>query len=167
MKEDIDKLGTEKEPTKYTKSFGILDTNDTTSIIKSILKNLGLTDVFKPNEVKGFISKQKNEGREYKLAAKYAGSAYDESLRKVYEDYQKELEKSNSLDFDDLLMLPYLLFKKHPEILEKRQKKFDFIMVDEAQDTNWIQFELMKMLSGDGGNITLIGDDYQSIYGRR
>ncbi len=88
-------------------------------------------------------------------------------MYKVYEQYQKELEKSNSLDFDDLLLLPYMLFKKDKEILKKRQNKFTYILVDEAQDTNRIQFELMRMLSGPEGNITLIGDDFQSIYGRR
>jgi len=89
---------------------------------------------------------------------------YDQTMYKVYEHYQKELEKSNSLDFDDLLLLPYLLFKKSKETLTKRQNKFDYILVDEAQDTNWIQFELIKMLSGNEGNVTLIGDDFQSIY---
>jgi superfamily I DNA/RNA helicase len=74
----------------------------------------------------------------------------------VYLKYQEELELSNSLDFDDLLLLPFLLFKKHPEVLEKWQKQFSYILVDEAQDTNWIQFELMRMLSGESNNITLI-----------
>jgi DNA helicase-2/ATP-dependent DNA helicase PcrA len=68
-------------------------------------------------------------------------------MGRVYQEYEKELEKSNSLDFDDLLLLPYLLFKKDEKILKKRQNSFDYILVDEAQDTNWIQFELMRMLS--------------------
>jgi DNA helicase-2/ATP-dependent DNA helicase PcrA len=68
-------------------------------------------------------------------------------MGRVYQEYEKELEKSNSLDFDDLLLLPYLLFKKDEKILKKRQNAFDYILVDEAQDTNWIQFELMRMLS--------------------
>jgi DNA helicase-2/ATP-dependent DNA helicase PcrA len=67
-------------------------------------------------------------------------------MYKIYEEYQKELENSNSLDFDDLLLLPYLLFKKNPTILKKWNEHFDYILVDEAQDTNRIQFELMKML---------------------
>jgi superfamily I DNA/RNA helicase len=85
----------------------------------------------------------------------------------VYNEYQKALEQANALDFDDLLMLPYLLFKQQPDVLEKWQNTFRYIMVDEAQDTNWIQFELMKMLSIGHNNITFIGDDFQSIYGRR
>jgi len=69
-------------------------------------------------------------------------------MGQIYDEYQKALEKSNSLDFDDLLMLPYLLFKKSKETLIKRQNTFDFILVDEAQDTNRIQFELLKMMTG-------------------
>jgi DNA helicase-2/ATP-dependent DNA helicase PcrA len=68
-------------------------------------------------------------------------------MGRVYQEYEKELEKSNSLDFDDLLLLPYLLFKKDEKILKKRQNSFDYILVDEAQDTNSIQFDLMRMLS--------------------
>ncbi|MBU0625945.1 UvrD-helicase domain-containing protein [Patescibacteria group bacterium] len=88
-------------------------------------------------------------------------------MAKIYEEYQKDLENANSLDFDDLLLLPFLLFKKHPETLKKWQQKFDYILVDEAQDTNWIQFELIKMLSIENANVTMIGDDFQSIYGWR
>lgn len=73
---------------------------------------------------------------------------YEQNIGKIYTEYQKELEKSNMLDFDDLLLLPYMLFRKKPEVLKKWKNKFMYIMVDEAQDTNWIQFELMKMLSG-------------------
>lgn len=94
-------------------------------------------------------------------------SNYDNTIGKVYVEYQKALEEANVLDFDDLLLLPYMLFAKNPHILQKRQDQFHYIMVDEAQDTNRIQFELMKMLSAKHSNITLIGDDFQSIYGWR
>ena len=77
-----------------------------------------------------------------------ASSEYDQGMYKAYDLYQKSLEQSNSLDFDDLLLLPYLLFKHHNDVLQKRQEAFQYILVDEAQDTNRIQFELMKMLSG-------------------
>ena len=86
---------------------------------------------------------------------------------KLYAEYEKQKELSNTLDFDDLLLFPYLLFKKKPEVLEKWQNKFDYILVDEAQDTNGVQFDLMKLLSAKGTPITLIGDDFQSIYMRR
>jgi DNA helicase-2/ATP-dependent DNA helicase PcrA len=65
----------------------------------------------------------------------------------IYDKYEKDLIRSNMIDFDDLLMLPYQIMKRNEEVLERRQKKFDYILVDEAQDTNWIQFELMRLLS--------------------
>jgi len=131
------------------------------------LKKLNLQEVFKVPEARSFISTQKNNGLDPQSCMKNIKTDYDQSMYKVYEQYQKALESSNSLDFDDLLLLPYLIFKKDKEILKKRQNKFTYILVDEAQDTNWIQFELIKMLSGDEGNVTLIGDDFQSIYGWR
>ncbi len=131
------------------------------------MKKLNLQEVFKVPEARNFISTQKNNGLDPQSASKNIKTDYDQTMYKVYEQYQKELEKSNSLDFDDLLLLPYLLFKKDKETHTKWQNKFTCILVDEAQDTNRIQFELIKMLSGDTGNVTLIGDDFQSIYGRR
>ena len=112
LKEDIDKLWM-----KYTKDYTILDPNDTTSVVKEILKRLNLQDVFKPNEVKGVISKLKNDWMMPSDFLKWVNSNYDETMWKVYEEYQKTLETSNSLDFDDLLLLPYLLFRKEPAIL--------------------------------------------------
>lgn len=85
-------------------------------------------------------------------------------IAKIYEKYQSVLQQANSMDFDDLLLYPYILFSTKADILVKWQQQFKYILVDEAQDTNYIQFELMKMLSGQNGNITFIGDDFQSIY---
>jgi len=162
LKEDIEKLGM-----KYTKNFWIFDTYESQSVLKDVLKKLNLQEIFKVPEARNFISSQKNLWLDPQSASKNIKNDYDQTMYKVYEQYQKELEKSNSLDFDDLLLLPYMLFKKDKEILNKWQNKFTYILVDEAQDTNRIQFELMRMLSGPEGNITLIGDDFQSIYGRR
>lgn len=162
LKEDIEKLGM-----KYTKNFGIFDTNESQTLLKDVLKKLNLQETFKVAEAKNFISTQKNNGLDPQACIKTIKTDYDQSMYKVYEQYQKALEQANSLDFDDLLLLPYLIFKKDKETLQKRTNKFTYILVDEAQDTNRIQFELMKMLSGDEGNITLIGDDFQSIYGWR
>jgi superfamily I DNA/RNA helicase len=144
-----------------------LDTNETQTVIKDVLKRMNLQDVYKVNEVKGFISTQKNNGVEAKMYISNSKSDYDQHMGQIYEGYQKALEKANSLDFDDLLLLPYLLFKKSKETLTKRENKFSYILVDEAQDTNRIQFELMKIFTGNGANITMIGDDFQSIYGWR
>lgn len=85
----------------------------------------------------------------------------------IYEKYEKKLRDNNAMDFDDLLTYTYRMFKDYPDILAHWQKKFRYILVDEAQDTNWIQFELLKLLTASGANITFIGDDYQSIYRRR
>ena len=162
LKEDIDKL-----ESKYNKNFSIADTNESQTLIKDVLKRLNLQEIFKVNEVKWFISNQKNNWIDAKLFLKNINTDYDQSMWKVFEVYQKELEKSNILDFDDLLLLPYLLFRKNAEVLNKWKNKFDYILVDEAQDTNRIQFDLMRMLSSDWWNITMIWDDFQSIYGRR
>jgi DNA helicase-2/ATP-dependent DNA helicase PcrA len=162
LKEDIEALGM-----KYTKQFGIFDSGESKSVVREILKQMWLQEVFKEPEVKNFISKMKNEGMTPQEFIKRIQTDYDKSMAQIYVEYQKSLENSNMLDFDDLLLLPYVLFSKKSDVLEKRQNQFHYIMVDEAQDTNWIQFELMKMLSGKHANITLIGDDFQSIYGRR
>ncbi len=162
LKEDIENL-----EMKYNKNFSIIDADDSEKVIKDLLKKYNLDEVLKPKEVKWFISKSKNEWFDAKMYESKIESQYDQNMWKIYTEYQKELEISNMLDFDDLLLLPYLLFRKRPEILWKWQRKFLYIMVDEAQDTNRIQFELMKMMSGNDGNITMIWDDYQSIYGWR
>ena len=96
-------------------------------MLKDILKKLNLQEVFKVPEAKSFISKQKNNGFDPQSSSKDIKSDYDQTMYKVYEQYQKELENSNSLDFDDLLLLPYLLFKRNKEILTKWQNKFDYI----------------------------------------
>ena len=159
LKDDIELLWM-----KYNKNFWILDADDSSKVIRDIIKRLNVQDLFKPQEVKWFISTQKNNWRTSADFLLRAWSAQEQNMWKVYQEYEKELEKSNSLDFDDLLLLPFLLFKKDQKVLTKRQNSFDYILVDEAQDTNWIQFELMKMLSWSWANITLIWDDFQSIY---
>jgi len=162
-------LSQEFSHTKYNKNFTILDPNDTASIIKDIIKKFNLKEEVNPNECKWIISKQKNlwlSPQKY-MKWEWLSSDYNNRMWKIYGEYQKQLSISNALDFDDLLLFPYLIFSKSSEILQKRVSKFKYIMVDEAQDTNRIQFELMKMLSGTNWNITLIWDDYQSIYGRR
>lgn len=125
-----------------------MDASESQTAIKDVLKRMNLQDIYKVNEVKGFISTQKNNGVEPKMYLSNSKSDYDQHMGQIYDEYQKSLEKANTLDFDDLLMLPYLLFKKDKETLAKWQNKFAYILVDEAQDTNRIQFELMKMMTG-------------------
>jgi DNA helicase-2/ATP-dependent DNA helicase PcrA len=96
---------------------------------------------------KGMISKRKNQGITPQKYATMTKFPTDDLLLEIYKAYEKELVKSNMMDFDDLLLQPYLLLREHGHILEKRQSKFQHILVDEAQDTNRIQFELMKLLT--------------------
>ncbi len=148
----------------YNTNFNIYDTGDINSIIRWILKDLNLKDSYTPREIQGYISRAKNAGM---TANDYMRESSDDDVEiigKIYGKYEKQLWQSNSLDFDDLLLLPYILFKNDPDTLNKRKSRFKYILVDEAQDSNKIQFELMHMLSGSDGNITLIGDDFQSIY---
>jgi DNA helicase-2/ATP-dependent DNA helicase PcrA len=162
LKEDIDQL-----ETKLNRNFGIYDDGEATSIIKQILKELNMIEKIEIKEVKYMISKLKNEGITPKKYKSLIKDNNEEIIADIYEKYQKTLQSTNSMDFDDLLLYPYELFKKHPDVLHKRIKQFKYILVDEAQDTNYIQFELMKMLAWTDGNITFIGDDFQSIYRRR
>jgi len=166
LKQDIEEIN-QILHTKYKKNFNIADTGDTSSVIKQILKELWIKDSFSPKEIKTKISNLKNKWLTAKDFLYQAQDENDEIIWKIYQEYEKNLRKQNSLDFDDLLLLPYLLFKNNKQILQKRKKKFKYILVDEAQDTNKIQFSLIYMLSGSEWNITLIWDDFQSIYGWR
>ena len=109
------------------------------------------------------ISKLKNKGITARTFLTQCNDQREEDVAMTYEKYEKYLQSDNLMDFDDLLLMPYLMLKSDEALCHKRQTKFRYILVDEAQDTNWIQFELMKLLSV-GGNITFIGDDFQSIY---
>ena len=161
----------------FTKNFGVYDTDEAFSLIKKIMKDDKVDKVITPKEVKNYISKLKNEGTTADMYAKMVSTPQDNIIADTYKKYQTQLQIANAMDFDDLLLYPYRMFKAYPEILTKRQLQFQYILVDEAQDTNWIQFELMKLLTqviaSDNvaiqrkPNITLIGDDFQSIYGRR
>jgi DNA helicase-2/ATP-dependent DNA helicase PcrA len=152
---------------KWTKGFTIYDPSECLSLIRAIIKELKLEDHIKPKEAKGMISKYKEKTLFPLDVLKSAMSELDERMGEIYDRYTKALIKANAVDFDDLLFLSYHLFKQSPKVLAKRQNKRDYIMVDEAQDTNQVQFDLMRMLSKKCNNVTLIGDDYQSIYGRR
>ncbi len=166
LKQDIQELNNIFN-TKYDRNFNISDEGDALRIIRWILKDLWIKDTFTPKEIKWKISALKNKWLTAKEAEYQSYDDNDEIIAKVYKRYEKSMREQNTLDFDDLLLLPYLLFKNNQESLKKWQNKFKYILVDEAQDTNKIQFELIHMLSTSYGNITLIWDDFQSIYGWR
>lgn len=151
----------------YTSSFWVYDDGESKSLIKKIIWQKKLEEKIELDLAKGMISKRKNQGITSQKYATMTKFPTDDLLLEIYKAYEKELIKSNMMDFDDLLLQPYLLLKEHNHILKKRQSKFQHILVDEAQDTNRIQFELMKLLTWGGALITFIGDDFQSIYRRR
>lgn len=161
LRENYDKLG-------YDKKITILDSDDTLTVIKKILKEKNLDPkVYNPRAIKNKISGAKNELVSPEEYEKFANSDYDEIITDVYRKYEKKIKTNNSVDFDDLLILPIKLFKMYPEVLQKYQERFKYLLVDEYQDTNEAQYILIKMLSAKYKNICVVGDIDQSIYGFR
>lgn len=152
----------------YSTGFTVIDANDSVTMLKQLLKQHRLEDRLDYKEAKAIIGMRKNNWRTREEAGKSCSSQKEERALHCYQLYQKALIDANAVDFDDLLLLPKLLFLHKPDILAKWQKRFQYILVDEAQDTNTIQFDLMRLLCNAWTNtITFIGDDYQSIYRRR
>jgi len=152
----------------YARSFTIADSNDQISIIKRIMRDLEINPKnFNPSSIQYFISGAKNElidAGEYK---KYINSPFEKVTARVYERYQKYLRETNLMDFDDLIMNCVKLFQNNPAILEKYQKIFKYILIDEYQDTNQAQYVWVKLLAEKYKNIMVVGDDFQSIYSWR
>ncbi|MEC0313867.1 DNA helicase PcrA [Bacillus subtilis] len=158
LRRDIDRIG-------INRNFSILDTADQLSVIKGILKERNLDPKkFDPRSILGTISSAKNELTEPGEFSKVAGGYYDQVVSDVYADYQKKLLKNQSLDFDDLIMTTIKLFDRVPEVLEFYQRKFQYIHVDEYQDTNRAQYMLVKQLAERFQNLCVVGDSDQSIY---
>lgn len=152
----------------YNRNFVIYDSDDQLGLIKKSMEELDIdTKKINPRAVLGRISQTKND---LTAAAEYAASAkewFDKIVARIYPLYQKKLEDSNAMDFDDLLFLMVKTFQKHPEILERYQEQFRYILVDEYQDTNKSQYLFLRMLAKKYQNIMAVGDDYQSIYAFR
>lgn len=152
----------------YNSNFIIMDSDDTLTIIKRILKQLNLdSKIYNPSAIRNKISGCKNELMEPQDYEKYAASDFEKVVLKVYEIYQRTLKQNNSVDFDDLLVLPIKLFKNFPDVLDKYQERFKYILIDEYQDTNKAQYVLTKLISAKYRNICVVGDVDQSIYGFR
>ena len=161
LRQHIDLLG-------YNKNFTILDTSEQKSIIKNIVKELNLSeDSYQPNNILKIISNSKNSMISVNEMKAQARFGFMKNVAEIYEYYQKYLKKNSVLDFDDLMLKTIVLFEKHPEVLAIYQNKFEYIHVDEYQDTNVIQYKLIKMLSEIHKNICIVGDDDQSIYSWR
>ena len=152
----------------YTTDFSIYDSDDTKTLMKQIFKDLEVNQkVLKERGVLGVISSAKNEmisPEEFLLSAKADGDSRLQRIGELYMEYQKRLKKNNALGFDDLLVKTVELFQAKQEVLEYYQDRFRYIMVDEYQDTNTVQFKLVSLLAAKYRNICVVGDDDQSIY---
>ena len=159
LRREIERLG-------YGRSFAIYDTDDSLRVIKGALKELNIDDKrFAPKGVLSAIGRAKDElltpgGYEAGVGDDY----YKQVVAKVYAIYQKQLQDANAVDYDDIIMLTVRLFKEFPEALDYYRNRFRYIMVDEYQDTNRAQFELVRLLASESGNLCVVGDDDQSIY---
>ena len=162
LRRDIHHIG-------YDNSFVIYDTDDATKLMKGVLKELNINEKqFPPKSMLGIIGRQKDElVSPENYAAIVAGSYRDEIVAEIYKAYQNQLRSNNALDFDDIILKTLELFMHHPSILDKYARRFRYIMVDEYQDTNTAQYQLVRLLASVHGNICVVGDDDQSIYGWR
>jgi DNA helicase-2/ATP-dependent DNA helicase PcrA len=159
LKREIDKLD------GYRRDFIIYDEVDQIKLIKECMNVLGLSDkTISPKNVRSSIDSVKSRGLN---DADFGSTIYDEKISRIYDMYQKELRRSNALDFADLLDVAVTLFEKRTDVLERYQSQFKQILVDEYQDTNRLQYNFVKLLSVKHKNISVVGDDNQSIYGWR
>ena len=149
----------------YDRNFTIIDSDDVLTIIKKILKDLNLSkELYNPREIKNKISSAKNEMIGVDSFSKVE---FDHNIVEVYRLYQKKLKNGNSVDFDDLLVLPIKLFKNYPNLLNEYQERYKYILIDEYQDTNEAQYTFSKLLAAKYRNIFVVGDNDQAIYAFR
>ncbi|SDA72952.1 DNA helicase-2 / ATP-dependent DNA helicase PcrA [Lachnospiraceae bacterium G11] len=150
----------------YDTNFVIYDTDDSKAIVKEIFKKLQLDSLhIKEGAVRGIISRAKDELISVEQFEKDAAYDYKErKIAEIYREYQTTLKKNNAMDFDDLICNTVKLFKEHPQVLANYQERFQYIHVDEYQDTNTAQFELVRLLADKNRNLCVVGDDDQSIY---
>jgi len=155
-------------PIGHSKKFVIYDEGDQQSVVKSIMKRLGLDDKqLTPRIVLGRISWAKNHMLDPQELYLQSADPKTEKIAHLFEEYRKELRKANALDFDDLLLEAVRLLKSAPQVREYYNRKFQYLLIDEYQDTNRPQYELMRMLVGERHNVCAVGDEDQSIYSWR
>lgn len=158
LRKDIERIG-------FTSNFSILDSTDQLSVIRNVMKHQNIDPKkFEPKAIQAAMSAAKNELISPQQYEQKAGDYFESLVAKVYTEYQKRLKSNNSLDFDDLIMTTIQLFKEVPEVLDFYQRKFQYIHVDEYQDTNRAQYMLCRMLADSHHRICVVGDSDQSIY---
>lgn len=159
LRREIEHLG-------YRKDFTIYDTSEQVSLLRNILSDIKFYDKsFKAESILERISRTKNDFTTVEPAA--SDVPLEEASAMVYPKYLSALKSLNALDFDDLLLLTLKLFREHPEVLGKYRERFRYLMVDEYQDTNRVQYDFIRLLAGERRNLCVVGDDDQSIYGWR
>ncbi len=152
----------------YSKNITILDKDDVNSLIKKFMKEMNLdSDKYPVKYILNKISFAKNEGLSPEQYEKFMKGALDEAVIRIYKRYVNALKRNNSVDFDDLLIMPLEIFKKSDEVMDKYQEHYQYILVDEYQDTNGVQYDLCKMLASKYRNLFVVGDMDQSIYSFR
>ena len=164
----------ESDAIGFTNHFTIYDDKDSASLVKNIIKEMGLDEkVYRPGVVAHRISEAKNElirpsqyAQDYQLMRRDQVSRMSR-LHEVYSAYQNRLHQSDAMDFDDLLLYTYILLKEHPEIRQKYEDRFQFVLVDEYQDTNYAQHQIVWLLTEHRQRVSVVGDDAQSIYSFR
>lgn len=158
LRRDIERIG-------YSRNFSIIDGTDQRSVMKQILKNLNLDPKqYDPRAMLNHISNAKNELITPESYAAHTGNYYEQKVAEIYQAYQKTLRKNQVLDFDDLIMETIHLFQRVPEVLHYYQRRFQYVHVDEYQDTNKAQYSLVKQLANRYQNLCVVGDSDQSIY---
>ncbi len=161
LREEAEKIG-------YERNFAIYDEEEQKKLIKTIMQEQGVNDEqFPIFQVQNFIGNAKNELLRPDHFLENPVNYFEERMGKVYESYQKNLKNLNAFDFDDLIMVPVMIFREKEKIKERYQNQFQKILVDEYQDTNKGQYQLVKMLGENHRNIFVVGDDFQGIYGWR
>jgi DNA helicase-2/ATP-dependent DNA helicase PcrA len=152
----------------YKKDFAIYDANDQQAMVKSVMRRLGIDDKqLKPSAVLSKISWAKNHMLDPQELYLQSADPVTEKIAHIFEEYRKELRKANALDFDDLLLETVRLLKSSATVRERYQRKYEYLLIDEYQDTNRPQYELIKLLAGTRHNLCVVGDEDQSIYSWR
>ena len=162
-------LRQEADAVGIDRNFVIYDMDDQISLIRRIMKSLKYTDdkSLKPKSIQAIISSEKNRGNgpeEYEASVYYPNQ---KKIAKIFYRYEEEKQKAGALDFDDLLLYELKLLKEHPEVRKRWRERFEHILIDEYQDTNIVQYNIVKLLVNDKKNICVVGDDWQSIYSWR
>jgi DNA helicase II / ATP-dependent DNA helicase PcrA len=152
----------------YHRSYSIYDTEDALGLVRSIMNDLNISQQqYHPKAILNTLSSAKNRLLPPDQMLKHSQSIFEEKTVLVYKEYVRRLKLNNAMDFDDLITLPIMLFKKNPDVLGKWQSRFEYILVDEYQDTNHAQYCLLNLLAQKRKNICVVGDDAQSIYAFR